>query len=117
MEKIRFGILSTADIARKNWKSIHNSGNSIVAAIASRDIGRSRRFIKELQAEAPFEPLPVALGSYQELLASKNIDAVYIPLDTRTAAHSPCGFMAICASNIPLIWRNGCSFQKPLYQT
>jgi predicted dehydrogenase len=82
MEKIRFGILSTANIARKNWKSIHNSGNSIVAAVASRDIGRSRRFIKELQAEAPFETLPVALGSYEELVASKNIDAVYVPLPT-----------------------------------
>ncbi|MGA2029509.1 MAG: Gfo/Idh/MocA family oxidoreductase [Verrucomicrobiota bacterium] len=82
MKKIRFGILSTANIARKNWKSIHDSGNSIVSAVASRDIKRSRQFIEELQAEAPFETPPAALGSYEELLASKSVDAVYIPLPT-----------------------------------
>jgi predicted dehydrogenase len=82
MSKLRFGILGAADIARKNWKSIFNSGNSVVTAVASRDIARSRRFIKELQAEAPFETTPVALGSYEVLLASKNVDAVYIPLPT-----------------------------------
>lgn len=82
MKKLRFGFLSTANIARKNWRSIHDSGNAIVAAVASRDIGRSRQFIRELQAETPFETLPAALGSYEELLASKNIDAVYIPLPT-----------------------------------
>ncbi|MGA3283579.1 MAG: Gfo/Idh/MocA family oxidoreductase [Verrucomicrobiota bacterium] len=82
MNKLRFGILGAADIARKNWKSILNSGNATVTAVASRDLARSRRFIKELQAEAPFKTTPVALGSYEELLASPNVDAVYIPLPT-----------------------------------
>jgi len=82
MNKLRFGILGAADIARKNWKSIFNSGNAVVTAVASRDIARSRRFIKELQAEAPFETTPVALGSYEALIASKNVDAAYIPLPT-----------------------------------
>jgi predicted dehydrogenase len=82
MKKLRFGFLSTANIGRQNWKSIHDSGNSIVAAVASRDIRRSRQFIKELQAETPFETEPAAFGSYEELLASKNVDAVYIPLPT-----------------------------------
>jgi predicted dehydrogenase len=82
MKKLRFGFFGTANIARKNWRSIHDSGNAIVAAVASRDVGRARQYIKELQAQAPFETLPVALGSYEELLASKDIDAVYIPLPT-----------------------------------
>jgi predicted dehydrogenase len=82
MSKLRFGILSAANIARKNWNSIYNSGNSIVVAVASRDLSRSRQFIKEMQAETPFEIAPVALGSYEELLASKNVDAIYIPLPT-----------------------------------
>src|ERR1700685_3528727 len=107
MKKLRFGFLSTANIARKNWRSIHDSGNAIVAAVASRDVGRARQYIKELQAETPFETVPTALGSYEELLASKNVDAVYIPLPTglrkewglRAAAAGkhvlcgkPCGF-------------------------
>jgi predicted dehydrogenase len=82
MNKLRFGILGAADIARKNWKSIFNSGNSVITAVASRDLARGQRFIKELQAEAPFETTPAALGSYEELIASKSVDAAYIPLPT-----------------------------------
>lgn len=80
--QLRFGILGTADIARKNWESIFHSGNSVVTAVASRDMARSRRFIKELQAKVPFAMAPVALGSYGELLASPDVDAVYVPLPT-----------------------------------
>lgn len=82
MKKLRFGFLSTANIGRKNWKSVFHSGNSIVTAVASRDLERGRKFIRECQAEAAFETPPVALGSYEELLASKDVDAVYIPLPT-----------------------------------
>ncbi|HUA67452.1 MAG TPA: Gfo/Idh/MocA family oxidoreductase, partial [Candidatus Saccharimonadales bacterium] len=82
MKQLRFGILSAADIARKNWESIFHSGNSIVTAVASRDVARSRRFIQELQSRAPFIQAPLALGSYEELLASPDVDAVYIPLPT-----------------------------------
>lgn len=80
--KIRWGILSTAEIARKNWKAISNSGNAIVAAVASRDPAKSRKFIAECQAEVPFDVVPRALGSYEELIASPDIDAIYIPLPT-----------------------------------
>jgi predicted dehydrogenase len=82
MKKLRFGYLSTANIGRKNWKAIFNSGNCVVAAVASRDLERSRKYIRDCQAEAPFETPPLALGSYEELLASKNVDAVYFPLPT-----------------------------------
>ncbi len=81
-KKLRWGILSTAQIARKNWKAIHNSGNGTVTAVASRDVERSRHFIAGCQAEGPMEAPPAALGSYEELLASKDVDAVYIPLPT-----------------------------------
>jgi len=82
MKKLRFGFLSTARIGFKNWKAIRDSGNAILTAVASRDIARSRKFIARLQAEAPFETPPAALGSYEELIASPNVDAVYIPLPT-----------------------------------
>ena len=82
MKKIRFGILGTAVIARKNWKAIHNSGNAIITAVASRDIARSRKFITEFQREARFPVTPTAFGSYEELIASPDVDAVYIPLPT-----------------------------------
>ena len=44
---LRWGILSTANIARKNWQAIQLSGNATVTAVASRDAERSRRFIAE----------------------------------------------------------------------
>ena len=79
---VRWGILSTAEIARKNWKAIFNSGNGVISAVASRDETRSRQFVEACQSEAPFEQIPEALGSYEALLASKDIDAVYMPLPT-----------------------------------
>ena len=80
--KLRWGILSAAEIARKNWRAIFNSGNGIVSAVASRDVQRSRDFIALCQREAPFEQMPRALGSYEELIAAKDVDAVYVPAPT-----------------------------------
>jgi predicted dehydrogenase len=78
----RWGILGTANIARKNWQAIRNAGNSSLVAVASRDRDKARRFIDECQGDVSFTPVPVPCGSYEELLARKDIDAVYIPLPT-----------------------------------
>jgi predicted dehydrogenase len=80
--KLRWGILSTAQIARKNWKAIRNTGNATVVAVASRDVERSRQFIESCQAEATMGAVPKAYGRYEELLADREVDAVYIPLPT-----------------------------------
>jgi predicted dehydrogenase len=82
MRQLRFGILSTARIGRQNWKAIFNSGNAVVTAVASRDVERGREYIRKLQQEVPFTTEPAAFSSCEELLASKNVDAVYIPLPT-----------------------------------
>lgn len=82
MRQLRIGFLSTAGIGRKNWKAILNSGNCIVSAVASRDVQRSREFIRQCQDENSFDIIPDALGSYEELIASPNVDAIYIPLPT-----------------------------------
>ena len=82
MNKLRWGILSTAGIAKKNWRAIRDSGNSVVTAVASRDAVRSRVFIEQCQREHPPEISPAALGSYEALIASPQVDAVYIPLPT-----------------------------------
>ena len=82
MNKLRIGFLSTANIGRKNWKAILNAGNCVVSAVASRDAAKSRAFIADCQREHSFEKVPVALGSYDELLASPEVDAIYFPLPT-----------------------------------
>jgi predicted dehydrogenase len=82
MKKLHIGFLSTAGIGKKNWKAILNSGNCVVAAVASRDVQKSRAFIRECQDDNSFDLVPDALGSYEELLASKNVDAIYLPVPT-----------------------------------
>lgn len=78
----RWGILSTANIARKNWLAIRNTENAVVTVVGSRQIEKSQQFINECQASAPFAKAPEACGSYDELLKRSDIDAVYIPLPT-----------------------------------
>ena len=82
MKMLRIGFMSTANIGRKIWKAIFHSGNAVVTAVTSRDAARSRKFIEECQAETPFEDQPEAFGSYDKLLASPNVDAIYFPLPT-----------------------------------
>ncbi len=78
----RWGILGAADIARKNWQAIRRASNCTLTAVASRDIEKSRQFIGDCQSYVPFEVVPRALGSYEELLASEDVDAVYLPVPT-----------------------------------
>ncbi len=82
-EKIcRWGILSTAGIARKNWQAIFHSGNGTLQAVASRSVEKAQQFIDECQADVRFPSAPEAVGDYEELLGRSDIDAVYIPLPT-----------------------------------
>ncbi len=77
----RWGILGTANIARKNWNAIRLAENSSLVAVASREIGRAQQFISDCQAAAPVPTVPQACR-YEELLQRSDIDAVYIPLPT-----------------------------------
>lgn len=78
----RWGFLSTAAIARKNWKAIRLSGNGRVAAVASRSVPKAQAFIDECAAEVPQPQSTAAVGSYEALLERDDVDAVYVPLPT-----------------------------------
>ena len=78
-ETLRWGILSTAGIACKNWEAIRNSGNGVVTAVASRDSAKAQAFIDECQSEVPFDVPPRAIGSYDDIINADDVDAVYIP--------------------------------------
>jgi predicted dehydrogenase len=82
MKKLRWGILGAASIARKNWRAFLNSGNSVITALAARDKMRAEQFVRECQSLGAFEPAPKIFGSYEQLLASPDVDAVYVPLPT-----------------------------------
>lgn len=78
----RWGILSTANIAEKNWLAIKNSGNATVSGVASRSVEKAQTFIDSCQSHAPLATPPKAYGSYEELFAADDVDAVYIPIPT-----------------------------------
>ena len=82
MRVCRWGILSTAEIGQKNWKAILNAPSATLTAVASRDRDRAARFVQRLQAAAPFATPPAALGAYESLLESADVDAVYLPIPT-----------------------------------
>lgn len=77
----RWGILGTANIARKNWKAMRLSGNSTLVAVASRDVAKAKTYIDGCQAEVPFAKAPEPC-TYEELIARSDIDAIYFPVPT-----------------------------------
>ena len=74
MEKVRWGILSTANIGTgKVIPAMQQAEHVAVNAIASRNADRAREVADSLG-------IPTAHGSYEALLDDPDIDAVYIPL-------------------------------------
>ena len=72
--RVRWGILSTANIGmEKVTPAIMASPHSEVVAIASRDLGKARKAADKLG-------IAKAYGSYEELFADPDIDAIYNPL-------------------------------------
>jgi len=70
---LRIGILSTANIARAFVSGVRPSSTVTVTAVASRDAAKAEGFAREVG-------IPRSFGSYEALLADREIDAVYIPL-------------------------------------
>jgi len=73
---LKFGILSTAKIAHEHLiPAIQQSDNAKLEGIASRDEKKAMRMADRFN-------VPQAFGSYDEMLESPDIDALYIPLPT-----------------------------------
>jgi xylose dehydrogenase (NAD/NADP) len=71
--KLRWGILGVARINRALVPPLQAAERHELVAIASRDAGRAAEAAKQWQ-------IPRAYGSYEDLLADRDIDVVYIPL-------------------------------------
>jgi predicted dehydrogenase len=73
-KKVRWGILGVAKIATQKVIPAMQQGEwSEIVGIASRDLAKSQRAAADLK-------IPKAYGSYEELLADPEIEAVYNPL-------------------------------------
>ena len=71
MDKIRWGILATGNIAHSFAKDFEYVKNGILTAVASRSMEKARSFARQYG-------IGRAYGNYEELYADQDIDAVYI---------------------------------------
>jgi len=71
--RVKWGILSTADINRKVIPGAHASEKVDLVAVASRDQARADAYAREWE-------IPRAYGTYEDLLADPEVEAVYISL-------------------------------------
>jgi D-xylose 1-dehydrogenase (NADP+, D-xylono-1,5-lactone-forming) len=72
-DKIRWGLLSTANINKALIDPIRQAQRSELVAVASRDPAKAKTYAEQ-------NGIPQAYGSYEALLADPNIDAIYNPL-------------------------------------
>ena len=74
MRKVKWGVLSTADIGlKKVLPAMRQGEHCTLHGIASRNLDKARAAAEQLG-------IPKTYGSYEELLADPEIEAVYIPL-------------------------------------
>jgi len=89
MKKVRWGVLSTARIGTEKVIPAMQLGEyCTVTAIASRRLEKAQAAARQLDIKK-------AYGSYEELLADSDIDAVYIPLPNHL--HVPWAIKALNA--------------------
>jgi len=73
MATVRWGLMSTANINRRVIPAIRASERGELVAIASRDRQKAEAYAAEWEIAQVF-------GSYEAMLASDSVDAVYISL-------------------------------------
>lgn len=82
----RIGIIGAGWIAEKMAQALSSTDDICVHAIASRSIGKATAFAEEWN-------IPKAYGSYEEMVADKEIDLVYIA--TPHSHHFPHAMLAL----------------------
>jgi xylose dehydrogenase (NAD/NADP) len=73
MNKLRWGLLSTARINEALLPPMRASARNELTAVASRDLERAQAYAKE-------RDIPRVFGSYEAMLADPDVDVIYNPL-------------------------------------
>src|SRR5688500_19182530 len=106
MSELRWGVRSTANIARnKVIPGMRRADRCRVVAIASRDVERGRVVAAELG-------IPTLHDTYEGLLADPDVDAVYIPLPNHlhaewTIAAARAGKHVLCEKPLAMTAADG----------
>ena len=89
MRKVKWGVIGVAKIAvEKVIPAMQRGEVSEIAGIASREMGKAKAAADKLG-------IPRAYGSYEDLLADKEIEAIYNPLPNE--GHVPWSLRALAA--------------------
>jgi predicted dehydrogenase len=92
-ERLRWGILATGGIARVVTEDLLLNGFT-VTGVGSRDLAKARQFAEDFSIAS-------AYGSYEDLLAAPDVDAVYIA--TPHPFHAPGALAALDAGKHVLV--------------
>lgn len=70
-ERLKWGLLGAGAIAKAFVKGLEQSETAMALAVGSRELDKAQAFAKDHE-------IPRAYGSYEELLADKDIEAIYV---------------------------------------
>ncbi len=87
-DKVRWGILGPGGIAARFMRDAGRASNAVVVAAGSRSRERAAEFASRFG-------IPGAYGSYEELLADPQVDAVYVAVPN--SLHHPMTMLALAA--------------------
>ncbi|MGT2933084.1 Gfo/Idh/MocA family protein [Streptococcus catagoni] len=94
MAKVRYGVVSTAQVAPRFIEGVRLAGNGEVVAISSRSYESAQAFAETYQ-------IPRAYGSLTTMLTDKDIDVIYVP--TINKDHYNCAKKSLLAGKHVLI--------------
>lgn len=94
MQKVRYGVVSTAQVAPRFIEGVRLTDNGEVVAVSSRQLSQAQAF-------AAKHNIPKAYGSLKEMLADDAIDAIYVANINK--AHYPTAKEALLAGKHVLV--------------
>src|SRR6187551_684665 len=74
-DRLRWGVLGTGNIARQFAAGVTESDRASLTFVGSRSRGSAETFAKPLAGAGN-----ISIGSYEDLLSSRDVDAVYVSL-------------------------------------
>ncbi|MFL4357165.1 Gfo/Idh/MocA family protein [Streptococcus uberis] len=94
MKKVRYGVVSTAQVAPRFIEGVRLAGNGEVVAVSSRSLEKAKAFAKQYR-------IPRAYGGLREMLVDQEIDVIYVP--TINKDHYNCAKKALLAGKHVLV--------------
>ncbi|MBT7067478.1 MAG: Gfo/Idh/MocA family oxidoreductase [Verrucomicrobia bacterium] len=112
MTQLRWGLLAAGNIAHAFAHGLTQTDSGVCAGVASRTLDKAQAFAREFD-------IPKVYGSYDEMLADPDIDAVYIstphPMHAEWAIKSAdAGKHILCEKPMTMTWADSIGQAKAI---